>query len=67
MLAEQHLAAKKPGTGIPAARLSELIGLRLRRDVQADELLRDEDVDNERTRTNQPSPQVPDARYREVP
>jgi N,N'-diacetyllegionaminate synthase len=45
VLAEEHLAAKKPGTGIPAARLPELIGLRLRRDLQADELLREADFE----------------------
>jgi N,N'-diacetyllegionaminate synthase len=39
VLREEHLAAKKPGTGIPAARLPELLGAELVRDVQADELL----------------------------
>ena len=39
----EHLTVKKPGTGIPAARLPELIGLRLRRDVAADELLSESD------------------------
>jgi N,N'-diacetyllegionaminate synthase len=43
-LAESDLALKKPGTGIPAARLSELVGRTLRRDVAADELLRPEDI-----------------------
>src|SRR5436190_2217195 len=42
LLREEHLTAKKPGTGIPAARLPELVGRRLRRDVQADELLSEE-------------------------
>lgn len=41
-LCEEHLTAKKPGTGIPAHRLSQLIGRRLRQTVQADELLREE-------------------------
>lgn len=45
VLGEEHLAAKKPGTGIPAARLPELIGLRLRRDVNADELLAEADFE----------------------
>ena len=45
VLAETHLAAKKPGTGIPAGRLHELVGRRLRRDVATDELLRLEDVE----------------------
>lgn len=45
VLAEEHLAVKKPGTGIPAARLRELVGRRLRRAVCADEVLRAEDVE----------------------
>lgn len=44
VLAEEHLAVKKPGGGIPAARLPELMGLRLRRTVKADEPLREEDL-----------------------
>jgi N-acetylneuraminate synthase len=44
VLALEHLAVKKPGGGMPAARLSGLIGRRLRRAVQADEQLREEDV-----------------------
>ncbi len=39
------LALKKPGTGIPAARLSEVIGRRLRRSVAADTLLAEEYLD----------------------
>jgi N,N'-diacetyllegionaminate synthase len=42
---EADLAAKKPGTGIPAARLVEVVGRRLRRAVAADELLRADDFD----------------------
>ncbi len=45
ILREEHLAAKKPGTGIPAARLPELIGTRLLRDIKADELLLDTDIE----------------------
>ena len=41
VLTQEHLAAKKPGTGIPAARLPELIGRRLVRDVGRDMLLDD--------------------------
>ena len=41
----EHLAAKKPGTGIPSARLQELIGFRLNRSVKADELLREQDLE----------------------
>lgn len=39
VLRAEHLAAKKPGSGIPADRLPELVGVRLARDVRADELL----------------------------
>jgi N-acetylneuraminate synthase len=45
VLAASDLAAKKPGTGIPGARLPELVGRRLRRAVALDELLRADDVD----------------------
>lgn len=45
VLAESDLAAKKPGTGIPGARLTEVVGRRLRRAVSADELLRVDDFD----------------------
>jgi N,N'-diacetyllegionaminate synthase len=42
VLSEEHLAAKKPGTGIPASRMKEIIGRRLRYGVKADELLCEE-------------------------
>jgi|SRR5882672_8512636 len=45
VLRAEHLSAKKPGTGIPAARLSELVGAQLRRNVAADEALTDADID----------------------
>jgi len=45
VLREEHLTVKKPGTGIPAARLPELVGARLARDVKADELLRENDME----------------------
>jgi N-acetylneuraminate synthase len=41
-----HLAAKKPGTGIPADRQRELVGRRLRRAIAADEQLRPEDLED---------------------
>jgi len=44
VLAPEHLAVKKPGGGIPASRMAELIGGRLRRAVKADEALRFEDL-----------------------
>lgn len=40
---DRHLTVKKPGTGIPAARLSEFIGRSLTRDVRKDELLKETD------------------------
>jgi N-acetylneuraminate synthase len=45
VLTEHHLATKKPGTGIPAERLPELIGRRLRRALDTDEQLRPDDVE----------------------
>jgi N-acetylneuraminate synthase len=44
-LKEEHLVLKKPGNGIPAARLPELIGGRLLRDVKADELILASDLE----------------------
>jgi N,N'-diacetyllegionaminate synthase len=44
VLRETHLAAKKPGTGIPAERLREIVGRTLRRNVVADEMIREEDL-----------------------
>lgn len=40
-----HLTAKKPGTGIPAARLEDLVGTQLRRSVRADQALTDADIE----------------------
>jgi N-acetylneuraminate synthase len=45
VLKAEHLAAKKPGTGIPASRLSSFIGLRTTRALDSDELLREGDVE----------------------
>jgi N-acetylneuraminate synthase len=39
VLAPDMLAAKKPGTGIPATRLPEVIGRKLARDVSPERLL----------------------------
>jgi N-acetylneuraminate synthase len=44
VLRGEHLVVKKPGTGIPAARLPELVGRTLRRSVAADQLVLDIDV-----------------------
>ena len=40
-----HLVAKKPAGGLPPAKLRELVGRRLRRDVQRDELLLERDIE----------------------
>jgi N-acetylneuraminate synthase len=45
VLAEDDLAAKKPGSGIPARELPSLIGRRLRRAVARDALLSKEDLE----------------------
>ncbi len=43
-----HLAIKKPGTGIPADRLRSLLGRRLKRTVERDALLSQEDLEESR-------------------
>ena len=45
VLAEAHVAMKKPGTGIPAAGLPDILGRTLRRNLQADEQLRLDDLE----------------------
>jgi N-acetylneuraminate synthase len=45
VLRHEFLAAKKPGHGIPVARLADVATRRLRRDVRADEPIRFEDLD----------------------
>jgi N,N'-diacetyllegionaminate synthase len=45
LLGPEDLAAKKPGTGIPAVHLSGLVGRRLRRALSTDEPLRMEDLE----------------------
>ena len=44
VLTEEHLATKKPGTGIPAARLAEVVGRTLRRPIKTDQLLQERDL-----------------------
>ena len=39
VLQSEHLTLKKPGTGIPAARLAEIIGRRLKEPVKADTII----------------------------
>jgi N,N'-diacetyllegionaminate synthase len=48
VLQAEDLVAKKPGTGIPAARLPELVGARLTRDIESDAPLQDDDVEVQR-------------------
>ena len=43
-LTEHHLAIKKPGTGIPAERLSWIVGKQLTRNLKKDELILASDV-----------------------
>jgi len=45
VLCENHLTFKKPGTGIGAERIGEILGRRLRRTVPADTLLSEEDLE----------------------
>ena len=45
LLSAGMLAVKKPGTGIPARRLREIVGCRVVRDVRKDTPLREEDLD----------------------
>jgi sialic acid synthase SpsE len=45
VLREEHLTVKKPGTGFPSGSLPQLLGARLKRELRADELLRDEDLE----------------------
>lgn len=45
ILRAEHLATKKPGTGIPAARLREIVGRRLRRAVSANTILVEADLE----------------------
>jgi N-acetylneuraminate synthase len=45
VLAREHVAIKKPGTGLAPDRLDEIIGRRLARPVVADQLLAAEDIE----------------------
>lgn len=45
VLTSEHLAIKKPGTGLSPDRLSDVIGLRLARPVAADQLLTADDIE----------------------
>jgi N-acetylneuraminate synthase len=45
VLSREHLAVKKPGTGLSPDRLEDVIGLRLARPVAADQLLAADDIE----------------------
>jgi N-acetylneuraminate synthase len=45
VLREEHLTAKKPGTGIPASNLPDLIGSRLKRSLKANEFIHRDDLE----------------------
>ncbi|MHC4993720.1 MAG: N-acetylneuraminate synthase family protein [Planctomycetota bacterium] len=45
VLTADDLTVKRPGTGIPAARFDEAIGFQLNRDIQANHLLHEGDID----------------------
>jgi len=45
ILQEGHLTLKKPGTGIPANKLAEILNRRLKRPVAADSLLSEDDLE----------------------
>jgi N,N'-diacetyllegionaminate synthase len=45
VIAREHLTVKKPGTGLPPERLPEIIGLRLARPVDADQVIAAEDLE----------------------
>jgi N-acetylneuraminate synthase len=46
VISRGDVAAKKPGTGLPPSRLEEVVGMRLRRDLAADDQLRPEDLES---------------------
>jgi len=45
-LEQNHLAFKKPGTGIPAKDLNKVLGKRLVRDVEKDEMVQESDIED---------------------
>ena len=45
VMKKEDLTLKKPGTGLPAARLPELVGRQLKRAVAADTIISEEDLD----------------------
>jgi N,N'-diacetyllegionaminate synthase len=47
LLRPEHLTIKKPGTGIPANQIQDVIGCRLKHDVKRDQALRFEDLEQQ--------------------
>jgi N,N'-diacetyllegionaminate synthase len=45
VLREEHLALKKPGTGIPAARVGEVVNRRLKQDIATDTLITEDHLE----------------------
>jgi sialic acid synthase SpsE len=45
VIAREHVAIKKPGTGLAPDRLDEIIGRRLARSVAADQVLAVDDIE----------------------
>ena len=46
VLAADSLALKKPGTGFPPDRFPDLVGRRLRRKLEADDLIAEDDLES---------------------
>jgi sialic acid synthase SpsE len=46
ILEREHLVLKKPGTGIPAARLEDIVGMRLTRDYDSEMMLQEVDLES---------------------
>jgi N-acetylneuraminate synthase len=44
VITDDLVGVKKPGTGIPASRLHEIVGLRVRRNIRRDSMLVEEDI-----------------------
>ncbi len=45
ILRREHLAAKKPGGGIPPSRIEDVVGLRITKDMRKDEPIFDTDLE----------------------
>ena len=45
VLREEHLALKKPGTGIPEARIGEVLNRKLKKPMPANTLIQEQDLE----------------------